>query len=675
MSTKPNTNQITYDTGSNKQDLNNILDTVVPITDYTALRNYTGRAKQVRITADDIAGFFKYDPTDTTSIDNGGTIIVDASGRRWKRDYVGETMVDWFGAVGNGVTNDSFQIQTAVDWLSLIYLSTGKPQTLKFTDGRTYVMRLVYLRPGVNWIGGKGVVLVKTPAGDVTDENILNNWRMLTSPTSGFNTDAACAHRILIDGLIFDGNLANMNWTNNSHNQEQAHCLFMAGPSSPVNATHRTKFHVRNCHFQNSVADGLSLYVNSDLIAEKITADNCFRGGFVATGGNSKMVLRGYVGENSRVDFEVDGAGFGGSYRLDVDVDGVIVDRNGGGTRRGGIDFGGSVGGFFNMRNVQVFTPPFNFASSTGDPEKLIENCYFTVGELSDVANRFVRSSGTFNNCTFYVKETTGATSYAAIHVFPIDSTNTTLKFVRCNFILDPAIKANTPTAVCEVFRPNPSAVSTNPYNNGVLYRFEDCESAGAWDRDFYIIQGGTAEVKGGKYAGAITFTPVSTPGRPAQLTVIGEIELKSTVTQLFGQVNQAVQAGTFVQFQGVSLNRACQAGDDLFTYPIIGGYSFPTDAAPSSLGALRGAVARKNTGLTTTGQWGTIEWTATTSHASNSTWRATAFQVEKSTTANRPTLGTTDVGVMYLDTTLDAGGKPIWWTGTTWVDATGAVV
>ncbi len=86
MSTKPNTSQITYDTGSNKQDLNNILDTVVPIDDYTALRNYTGRATQVRITAPGIAGLFR---RNGSAPDNDGTVIVDGSGRSWERveDY------------------------------------------------------------------------------------------------------------------------------------------------------------------------------------------------------------------------------------------------------------------------------------------------------------------------------------------------------------------------------------------------------------------------------------------------------------------------------------------------------------------------------------------------------------------------------------------------------------
>jgi len=48
---------------------------------------------------------------------------------------------------------------------------------------------------------------------------------------------------------------------------------------------------------------------------------------------------------------------------------------------------------------------------------------------------------------------------------------------------------------------------------------------------------------------------------------------------------------------------------------------------------------------------------------------------LKKGTTANRPTIGANTYGFMYMDTTLDADGKPIWWNGTAWVDATGAVV
>lgn len=38
-------------------------------------------------------------------------------------------------------------------------------------------------------------------------------------------------------------------------------------------------------------------------------------------------------------------------------------------------------------------------------------------------------------------------------------------------------------------------------------------------------------------------------------------------------------------------------------------------------------------------------------------------------TTANRPVLTTADAGFQYYDTTI---GKPVWWDGSTWKDATG---
>lgn len=59
-------------------------------------------------------GIFEVDATDTTSLDNGGTILVDASGRRWKRQYDGNVNVLWF-AKGDGVADDSVKIQAAVD--------------------------------------------------------------------------------------------------------------------------------------------------------------------------------------------------------------------------------------------------------------------------------------------------------------------------------------------------------------------------------------------------------------------------------------------------------------------------------------------------------------------------------------------------------------------------------
>lgn len=56
-------------------------------------------------------------------------------------------------------------------------------------------------------------------------------------------------------------------------------------------------------------------------------------------------------------------------------------------------------------------------------------------------------------------------------------------------------------------------------------------------------------------------------------------------------------------------------------------------------------------------------------------TWRPSSWIVGKAPTASRPVLTASDIGVQFLDTTLNANGKPIWWNGVAWIDATGAVV
>lgn len=62
-------------------------------------------------------------------------------------------------------------------------------------------------------------------------------------------------------------------------------------------------------------------------------------------------------------------------------------------------------------------------------------------------------------------------------------------------------------------------------------------------------------------------------------------------------------------------------------------------------------------------------------SSGTSGSWLMSASITLKDTTASRPAeVGTSDNGVMFLDTTLHADGKPIWWNGVKWIDCNGNV-
>jgi hypothetical protein len=80
------------------------------LADYTALRAYGGPGTSAYVTGylvtaapSGIAGEFTRDDSDTTSADNGGTIIVDVLDRRWKRVFDGPVSKDWFDDIGAAI--------------------------------------------------------------------------------------------------------------------------------------------------------------------------------------------------------------------------------------------------------------------------------------------------------------------------------------------------------------------------------------------------------------------------------------------------------------------------------------------------------------------------------------------------------------------------------------------
>lgn len=84
-------------------------------------------------------GAYQLDPIDTTSVDNGGTIVVAADGGRWKLQHTGKVSLKQFGAKGDGTTDDTAAIVSAISSALAIFLPNGSyvMTNTSFTTGMT----------------------------------------------------------------------------------------------------------------------------------------------------------------------------------------------------------------------------------------------------------------------------------------------------------------------------------------------------------------------------------------------------------------------------------------------------------------------------------------------------------------------------------------------------------
>lgn len=205
MATKLDSGLVVHDGGTVKD----VLDTAKPLANYTALRAYNGTATQIRITSTGIAGFFYRDDADTTSADNGGTIIVAGNGKRWKRLFDGPSNIRWFGAKGdwNGTTgtDDTLAIQSAINSEEWNIVPNGSYKlTSKLTvDGSG--KRLTSESMGSSWSGGEvnRPSFIQTFNGDMVElTGGRHHVEGIQFKSDGIYTGAAVVIRALQNNII-----------------------------------------------------------------------------------------------------------------------------------------------------------------------------------------------------------------------------------------------------------------------------------------------------------------------------------------------------------------------------------------------------------------------------------------------------------------------------------------
>ncbi|WP_409341704.1 glycosyl hydrolase family 28-related protein [Paenibacillus sp. MBLB4367] len=206
------------------KDLMNM--SMVALTTIAQLRAITQPEADVYLITDrGHEGHFAYDASDTTSADNTGTVLVTAGGKRFKRLPETEFVsVKWFGAKGDGTTDDSAAIQAANAYAASVHSALCFPYGTYRGSG---------LRPTTSWYSFENAV-------------IRSNASVQPSTFHGDFVKVEGQSNLVFEGLTFDGNVSAdpSTWSAATYNAFSGSVAFYLLNASQIK--------LRNCIFQNS---------------------------------------------------------------------------------------------------------------------------------------------------------------------------------------------------------------------------------------------------------------------------------------------------------------------------------------------------------------------------------------------------------------------------------------
>jgi Pectate lyase superfamily protein/Calx-beta domain len=322
-----------------------------------------------------------------------------------------------FGAVGDGIADDTQAIQRAID---ATYSRGGG--VVVFSPG-TYVVTSVDIKSNITYQGYGAKILRPAMQPNFT--------RTFTTEYSGQQDSGP----LIIKGLTFDGNSQNQG-TYRNFRLEQSALLFLSGNRGLPGKLQAV---VEDSTFQNGVADGIGVYTNVDIKAYNNQAIDVFRGGFVLTGGNSTAEVTNLTTQGNTdptgIDIEVDADGYGGTSKVDVKLEGIsLID--------GDFDIGVRDGSTVSGNNIYADAP---FSLFSENSTMRFTNSQFKIGASDGLVNRILFPFDvTFENTNFIAtkKDNGDPFSFYGLNIqWQLSSRSThrdqTLRFINSNFTVD----------------------------------------------------------------------------------------------------------------------------------------------------------------------------------------------------------------------------------------------
>lgn len=453
----------------------------------------------------------------------------------------------------------------------------------------------------------------------------LNTSRIITSntttPTWSSTSDSPV---VTIAGLTLDGNRSNRG-TYSAFEQEQSHAIYLSAGNQSAQGTANTvagrlRVNLQDVVVQETTGDGLSLNKNVDVVSVNLRAYNCWRGGFVATGGWSRFHLTNTVIDGSSdfkgVDIEIDGKGYddsaGSPYRIEGAVDGLYD--------AAALSIGFNSSGLTNHQSSfygnNIKSKKANFAVNGYGGKIRLANCDITTGVFDASAGRLIWPwDFEASNCIFRSDDQTTSTDHSCINIIwrisPTFPTGLRAAFRGCRFIANDSVTATNRYGIY-------SGGDDRASGNRLIV--DGCQFQGSSTRSFTegvrVNQGGNPDISNCRMD--YCTTAVSLRGTSTLLFdgAIDDVRATNGTTWLaLTGDGSSTNTLTFRSVRDLAANlvysKTSGAGD--LTY----GTRDQAVAATPTGGGLKGDVAT----LAPVPTSGTLSWLCTVSHVSAATW------------------------------------------------------
>jgi len=192
-------------------------------------------------------GFFQYDPADSTTPDNTGTVLVSTNGKRFKRDVSDVIVATWFGTKSDGVTADTVALQAALQ------AAEGKKLYIPKQSGPYYLSGQLFVSSNttIEFEPGTIVQAVDTLSRVAPHERLLRLK--------------------VVENVHIQGNGATLRMNKAAYTSgEQAHCIDISGSRNVV---------IENLNCNDSGGDGFYVgeyeVFNESPFCQNIVLRNC----------------------------------------------------------------------------------------------------------------------------------------------------------------------------------------------------------------------------------------------------------------------------------------------------------------------------------------------------------------------------------------------------------------